>query len=186
VQELPFFLNFSKPAAWLVILWGGYFFPALYIALLRPTEGESKEKNSILRRAGFEVSFVIVPFAIYAVIHIGSSNLDTLLKSPELPMASLLLCFMSLRWILITSKVVPRQLDVEKARFLNGAIAVMVMLILILLLRLVTAQFNSEQSVSSWYGVVNSALFIFSFYLAYGIIGAMMMSKELHEDESLT
>ena len=88
--------------------------------------------------------------------------------------------------ILITSKVVPRQLDVEKARFLNGAIAVMVMLILILLLRLVTAQFNSEQSVSSWYGVVNSALFIFSFYLAYGIIGAMMMSKELHEDESLT
>lgn len=96
-------------------------------------------------------------------------------------MAGLLLCFMSLRWALIASKLTPERVDSSKVRSLQAATVAMIVLLVILIIRLVTAQFSLEQGISSWYGVVNSALFIFSFYLAYGIIGAMMLFAELPE-----
>lgn len=182
MQELPFFLNFSEPTAWLIILWGAILAPGLYVALWRPSENESKQKNLTLRKAGFEVSFVIVPFAIYAGIYVVSSSLSALLNSPELPMAGLLLCFMSLRWVLVALKLPPERVDLSKVRSLRAIIVAMIILLVILIIRLVTAQFSPIQEVSSWYGVVNSALFIFSFYLAYGIIGAMMMFAEVPEE----
>ncbi|WP_159820266.1 hypothetical protein [Colwellia sp. 20A7] len=177
--DLPFFLDFSEPIAWLIILWGAIFAPALYVALWRSPDNENKHKNKMLRKAGFEISFVLVPFILYAVIYVFWNSLNALLISPELPMAGLILCFMSLRWVLIASKRSKGQLDQGKVRVLKIVISIIIAILLILIVQLVSFQLGSTETISPWYGVVNTSLFNISFYLAYGIIGAMMMYTEL-------
>ncbi|MEJ2046288.1 MAG: hypothetical protein P8X74_21710 [Reinekea sp.] len=92
-------IDFKDPYVWAYHVLGLFLLPALAGALFGKPKDGNVSKMWAYRGAGFEVAFVLLPFFIYFLINLFTGQLKSLLISPELPMASLLLCSITLSWI---------------------------------------------------------------------------------------
>lgn len=166
-------IDFTDPFVWAYHILGITLVPALLGALFGKSKGKDMEKTWAFRGAGFEIAFVLLPFFIYFLINALTGKLNSLLISPELPMAGLLLCSISLLWIMKGARATKDLFPVESLQVMQ-----LVVIFFFAVNAIVVFYLTTSSNVSDWFSVINSILIVLCVYGAFGIVATMNYASQ--------
>lgn len=166
-------IDFTDPFVWAYHILGTTLVPALFGALFGKSKDKDMEKTWAHRGAGFEIAFVLLPFFIYFLINAFTGKINSLLISPELPMAGLLLCSISLLWIMKGARATKDLFPVESLQVMQ-----LVAIFFFVINALVVFYLTTSSNVPDWFSVINSILIVLCVYGSFGIVATMNYASQ--------
>jgi len=153
--------------------------PVLIVMLKGKAVDGNKNKVWTNRSAGLELFFVLLPFFIHILISAFNGSINKVLISPELPMASLIICGMI---ILGITKIA----NATKGRIRNEIFTTIQLFSIIFMITNIIAIYylTTAEKISNWFSVFNSLLLLLSLALGYGLMAAIIYI-ERHTEEFL-
>lgn len=142
--------------------------PALLGAYMGKSKDGDLDKVSSYRSAGIELGVVLFPFFIYIIINAFHGKIDQVLLSPELPMASLIICSLTLLLIPKVRNATNGNIRDEVFTIIKVVVISMFVADLCLIYYLTTSD-----NVSDWFSLLNSLLIVVSTMVGYGFIASM-------------
>lgn len=168
-------IDFTDPFVWAYHILGVTLLPAIYVALFGKQKSDI-DKTWAYRGAGFEIVFVLLPFFIYFLINLFSGQVNSLLLSPELPMASLLLCSISLLWIMKGARETKDIFAIEGLQVLQ-----LVTTIFFVINSIIIYYLTTTPNVPEYFSVINAVLIAVCTYVSYGIVAMMTYASKYPE-----
>ncbi|MCE9926702.1 hypothetical protein LZ640_20040 [Aeromonas media] len=153
--------------------------PALIAMFIGKAVDGNQNKVWANRGTGLELFFVLLPFFVHIIISVFHGSINKVLISPELPMASLIICGMI---IFGTTKIA----NATKGRIRNEIFTTIQLLSFLFFITNTIAIYylTTADNISNWFSVFNSALIFLSLFLGYGLMAAMTYI-ERHTEEFL-
>jgi len=169
-------IDFTDPFVWSYHILGLALAPAICGALFGKSKDNDMQKTWAYRGAGFEISFVLLPFFIYFLINIFSGKINSLLISPELPMAGLLLSSISLLWIMKGARATRDLFPIESLQIMQ-----LVAIVFFVVNSLVVFYLTTSSGVADWFSIINSILIVLCVYGSFGIVAVMNYASQYPE-----
>lgn len=146
----------------------------------RPKGDRSDDKYRIYRKNGFKVVGTFAPFVFYFVLSTFDNSFMQLLASPELPMASAILCVMGLY-------ATKRASDTWKGRIESNRITIPSAIFGSLLLSILALAgwIFIQDSVPLWLSIVNLAVAISVSMLSFGFMAAFEALERLPHESGI-
>lgn len=169
-------IDFTDPFVWAYHILGLTLLPAILGALFGKTKDNDMQKTWAYRGAGFEIAFVLLPFFIYFLINAFTGKINSLLISPELPMAGLLLCSISLLWIMKGARATKDLFPIEALQIIQ-----LIAIIFFVVNALVVFYLTTSSSVADWFSIVNSLLIVVCVYGSFVVVAMMNYASQYPE-----
>lgn len=134
------------------------------------------QKTLAYRGAGFEIAFVLLPFFIYFLINAFAGKINSLLLSPKLPMAGLLLCSISLLWIMKGARATKDLFPIEGLQVIQ-----LVAIVFFVINTLLVFYLTIFSSVTDWFSIINSLLITLCVFGSFGIVAMMNYASQYPE-----
>lgn len=169
-------IDFTDPFVWAYHILGLILVPAIFSALFGKSKDNDMQKVWAYRGAGFEIAFVLLPFFIYFLINAFTGKIHSLLISPELPMAGLLLCSISLLWIMKGARTTKDLFPIEGLQIIQ-----FVAIIFFVINALVVFYLTTSSNISSWFSIINSLLIVLCVYGSFAVVAMMTYASQYPE-----
>lgn len=169
-------IDFTDPFLWAYHILGLTLVPATLGALFGKTKDNDMQKTWAYRGAGFEIAFVLLPFFIYFLINAFTGKINSLLISPELPMAGLLLCSISLLWIMKGARATKDLFPIEGLQVMQ-----LVAIVFFVVNALMVFYLTTSSSVADWFSIINSLLIVLCVFGSFGIVAMINYATQYPE-----